>query len=94
MLGQSFVAKHIGGKQKSWVEQIQHRVAATASALGSMKAVKMMGQRAMIHKFDTLADPPFRLVGRPCKEHTKQESCRACPLSCMAEFYHHIERNM
>ena len=33
----------MGGRQKTWVQAIQQRVAITSSMLGAMKSVKMMG---------------------------------------------------
>ncbi|RFU28601.1 hypothetical protein B7463_g7731, partial [Scytalidium lignicola] len=43
MAGAMLLARYIGNAQKIWIQGIQTRVDATASMLGSMKAVKMLG---------------------------------------------------
>lgn len=43
MLAGTKVAIHAGPRQKIWLEAIQKRVGVTASMLGAMKSVKMLG---------------------------------------------------
>jgi len=45
--GAFFVGKASANAQKRWVDAVQKRVGITASMLGSMKAVKMMGWSAL-----------------------------------------------
>ena len=42
-VGNVRIARFMGGRQKTWVQAIQQRIAITSSMLGSMKSVKMMG---------------------------------------------------
>lgn len=43
LAGASVIARHFGPAQRSWVERVEKRVTVTASMLGHMKAVKMLG---------------------------------------------------
>ena len=43
LAGASPIAARFGPAQRTWVERVEKRVAVTASMLGDMKAVKMLG---------------------------------------------------
>jgi hypothetical protein len=52
------IAQYIGPRQQEWVKAIQRRVGMTASILGSMKSVKMMGFSKIL--FETLQSQRIR----------------------------------
>ncbi|KAI1207078.1 ABC transporter [Annulohypoxylon truncatum] len=48
--GAKHISKHIGGRQKVWVDAVQKRIFITAGVLSEIKAVKMMGLSDVLTK--------------------------------------------
>ncbi|KAI1100526.1 ABC transporter [Jackrogersella minutella] len=49
-LGATHISKHIGGRQKVWMQAVQKRVSVTANMLCEIKAIKMMGLTDVLMK--------------------------------------------
>lgn len=48
--GAKQISKHIGGRQKVWVDAVQKRISVTTSVLSEIKAIKMMGLSDVLTK--------------------------------------------